>query len=66
MTDSGSALRFGAGAAGRRSEDPPLLTGRGRFTDDVDVPGQAHAAFVRSPIAHARIRRIDVAPALAL
>jgi len=66
LTDSGSALRFGAGAAGRRSEDPPLLTGGGRFTDDVDRPGQAHGAFVRSPIAHGRIRRVDVAPALAV
>ena len=42
-------MRFGSAAGGRRSEDGPLLTGRGRFTDDVDLPGQAHAAFVRAP-----------------
>ena len=49
----------------RRLEDPPLLTGRGRFVDDIDVPGALHAAFVRSPHAHARIGRIDAAAARA-
>ncbi|OGK86234.1 MAG: hypothetical protein A2W08_04915 [Candidatus Rokubacteria bacterium RBG_16_73_20] len=53
-------LRFGSGRGSLRSEDPPLLTGRGRFTDDVGVPGQAHAVFVRSMVAHAEIRGIDV------
>ncbi len=48
-----------------RKEDFRLLTGRGRFFDDVDVHGQAYAAFVRSPHAHARIEAIDAAPALA-
>ena len=66
MTDSGSSLRFGAVAGGRRSEDGPLLTGGGRFTDDLDVPGQAHAAFVRATQAHAVIRGIDPHPALGL
>ncbi|HSB40686.1 MAG TPA: molybdopterin cofactor-binding domain-containing protein, partial [Methylomirabilota bacterium] len=65
MSGAPGALRFGAGS-GRRSEDGPLLTGRGRFTDDVDLPGQVHAVFVRSPIAHAVIRGVDPAPALAL
>jgi carbon-monoxide dehydrogenase large subunit len=60
------ALRFGTAAAGRRSEDGPLLTGRGRFTDDLSLPGQAHAAFTRSPVAHAVIRGVDVRPALAI
>ena len=61
-----SSLRFGAVAGGRRSEDGPLLTGRGRFTDDLDVPGQAHAVFVRSQVANAVIRRVDATAARAL
>lgn len=48
----------------RRVEDQRLLTGQGRFTDDVSFPGQAHAAFLRSPHAHARIGSIDTAAAL--
>ena len=43
----------------KRSEDPRLLTGRGTFVDDIRLPGMAHAAFLRSPHAHARILRID-------
>jgi len=53
------------GRALPRIEDHALLTGAGRFTDDVSLPGEAHAAFVRSPHAHARIAGIDAAPALA-
>ena len=48
-------LRFGRARAAIRSEDAPLVTGAGRFTDDIDLPGQAHAAFVRAPVAHAAI-----------
>jgi carbon-monoxide dehydrogenase large subunit len=55
----------GMGKPLRRKEDARLLTGAGRFGDDVSLPGQAHACFVRSPYAHARITTIDVAPALA-
>ena len=62
---AGDGLRFGHGAGGGRSEDGPLLQGRGRFTDDVDLPGQAHAVFLRAPVAHALIRCIDPGPALA-
>ena len=40
----------------RRVEDPRLLTGTGRYVDDVTVPGMLHATFVRSPTAHALIR----------
>ncbi len=47
----------------RRVEDRRLLTGQGCYVDDVQVPNMAHAAFVRSPHAHARIRSIDVAAA---
>ena len=49
----------------RRIEDARLLTGHGRFTDDVPLENAAHAAFLRSPHAHARIRALDVRPALA-
>ncbi len=54
------------GRALPRVEDARLLTGNGRFTDDVELPGMLHAAFVRSPHAHARIRAIDASAALAL
>ncbi len=50
----------------RRKEDRRLLTGRGRFSDDVNLPGQVYAAMARSPHAHARIAEIDSAAALAL
>ena len=57
-------MRFGSDRDARRSEDAPLLAGRGRFTDDVSVPGQAHAAFVRAQVGHADVRGVDVARAL--
>ncbi|MEK9706463.1 MAG: xanthine dehydrogenase family protein molybdopterin-binding subunit, partial [Alphaproteobacteria bacterium] len=44
----------------RRREDVRLLTGTGRFADDANRDGQAHAAFVRSPVAHGNIRLIDI------
>ncbi|MGH6720323.1 MAG: xanthine dehydrogenase family protein molybdopterin-binding subunit, partial [Alphaproteobacteria bacterium] len=50
----------------RRLEDPRLLAGRGRFLADEAVPGLLHAAFVRSPWAHARIVRLATGPALAV
>ncbi len=49
----------------RRVEDARLLSGQGRFTDDVSLPGEAHAAFARSPHAHARIAKLDAAAARA-
>jgi carbon-monoxide dehydrogenase large subunit len=48
----------------QRNEDERLLTGRALFVDDVELPGMLHAAFLRSPHAHARIRAIDVSAAL--
>ena len=54
------------GARVARMEDPALLAGAGRFVDDVTLPGALHACFVRSPHAHARIRAIDAAAALAM
>src|SRR3954469_4276884 len=47
------------GQAIRRKEDPPLIRGRGRFTDDIVLPGQLWAVIVRSPEAHANIVSID-------
>ncbi|HUF28795.1 MAG TPA: molybdopterin cofactor-binding domain-containing protein [Gemmatimonadaceae bacterium] len=51
------------GASVKRREDARFLTGRGTFTDDVKLAGTIHAAFVRSPHAHARIRGIDTGAA---
>jgi carbon-monoxide dehydrogenase large subunit len=58
------AKHFGARVA--RLEDPALLTGRGRFVDDIKLAGALHACFVRSPHAHARIRAIDTSGARAM
>jgi carbon-monoxide dehydrogenase large subunit len=60
---TGSHIRFGAADDARRVEDTPLLTGYGRFTDDLAVLGEAHAAFVRAPAAHAEIRGVDTTAA---
>jgi len=49
-----------------RKEDPRFLVGRGRFVDDITLPNMAHAAVLRSPHAHARIKSIDTAAAQAL
>src|SRR5947199_9411957 len=46
-----------------RKEDARLVTGRGRFSDDFKLDGEAHAAMVRSPHAHARMVHIDCARA---
>ena len=53
------------GAPIKRLEDPRLLTGGGRYVDDLARPGTAHAVFARSPHAHARLRRVDGRRALA-
>ena len=50
----------------KRVEDPRLLTGQGQYIDDIQLPNMAHAAALRSPHAHARIRSIDTAKAKAL
>ena len=54
------------GASIKRSEDPRILTGAGRYVDDIKLPGMLHAAFVRSPLAHARVLSVDVEAARAL
>src|SRR3989442_8633879 len=51
------------GARVQRREDPRLITGHGHFTDDFTRVGVAHVAFVRSPHAHALIKKIDVTAA---
>ncbi len=53
----------GIGQPVRRREDRRLLTGAGRYSDDLNLPGQAYAVMVRSPHAHALIRRSDIAAA---
>ncbi|MEE2746480.1 MAG: xanthine dehydrogenase family protein molybdopterin-binding subunit [Pseudomonadota bacterium] len=53
----------GIGAAVKRKEDGRFLTGKGRYTDDINRPNQAYAYFLRSPVAHARIKSIDVSGA---
>lgn len=58
--------RFGSGQSVRRIEDPALVAGQGRFTDDVSLPGQTWLSVQRSPYPHARIVAIDAAAALAL
>jgi carbon-monoxide dehydrogenase large subunit len=55
----------GIGQPVRRREDLRLVTGRGRYSDDLNLPGQAYAIFVRSPHAHALIRKLDVTAARA-
>jgi carbon-monoxide dehydrogenase large subunit len=55
-------MKFGIGQAVTRIEDDRLLTGRGSFADDLDLPGALHLVLVRSPHPHARITGIDVAP----
>ena len=49
----------GIGASVTRKEDKKFLTGKGRYTDDINRPGQTHAYFVRSDVAHANIKSID-------
>ncbi len=51
------------GASVKRKEDPRLITGEGKYTDDVQLKGMAYMAVLRSPHAHARIRRVDVSRA---
>src|SRR3954470_20559865 len=59
-TELGIDDRFAIGQPVSRSEDPVLLRGEGRYSDDVNLPGQAYAVMVRSPHAHGVIRDIDI------
>ena len=60
-----SANGTGIGAAVKRKEDARFLTGRGRYTDDINLPGQLHGYILRSPVAHADIGGIDAGAAMA-
>ncbi len=64
MSDPITVQKFAMGQSVSRLEDPRLVQGLGRYSDDVNLPRQAHAVVVRSPHAHARIRGIDPAAAL--
>ena len=55
--------KFAVGQSVPRVEDPQLLRGKGRYTDDVSLPGQAYMVMVRSSVAHGTIRGIDMAAA---
>jgi carbon-monoxide dehydrogenase large subunit len=57
--------KFGIGQPVPRVEDPRFITGRGRYVDDIDLPHQCYGVVVMSPHAHARIKSIDTAKALA-
>ncbi len=57
--------KFGVGQSVRRVEDQRFITGHGRYTDDIDIAGQAYGHVVRSPEAHARIRALDIEAAKA-
>ena len=55
----------GVGAPVRRKEDLRFITGKGQYTDDISRPGETRAVFVRSPHAHAKIKRVDTTAAAA-
>jgi len=59
-------LKFAVGQPVPRQEDPTLLRGEGRYTDDVNRAGQAYAVMVRSPYAHGVLRGVDVEAARAM
>ena len=58
--------RFAVGQSVSRREDPVLLRGEGRYTDDLNLPGQLYGVMVRSRVAHGTITAIDTAEALAM
>jgi len=66
LTSRSRSARQGFGKPVPRKEDARLVTGRGRYSDDFSLPGQAQAQLVRSAHAHARVLRIDVTGALAV
>ncbi|MGE3712235.1 MAG: xanthine dehydrogenase family protein molybdopterin-binding subunit, partial [Hyphomicrobiaceae bacterium] len=63
IADKSRAAGTGIGMPVPRKEDRRLLTGNGRFSDDVTMPGEAYAVMLRSPHAHARITRVETANA---
>ena len=65
MSDEPKSTKL-VGSAIRRKEDPDILLGEARYTQDVTLPRMLHAVILRSPYAHARIRKINLDRALAL
>jgi aerobic carbon-monoxide dehydrogenase large subunit len=63
MQSVSTGPRFGKSQSGSRLEDVALITGAGRFTDDISLPGQAHAVFVRATVGHADIVSVDTSAA---
>jgi carbon-monoxide dehydrogenase large subunit len=61
-----STQKFGIGQSVPRTEDPRLLRGEGRYTDDINLPGQAYAVMVRSRVAHGVLKGIDISAAKAM
>src|SRR2546429_9429589 len=61
--DWSSLARPVFGTSVRRVEDPRLISGKGRYVDDLQPPGCLHAAFLRSHLAHAIIARLNLEPA---
>ena len=60
------SLKFGIGQPVPRNEDPTLLKGEGRYTDDVNLPNQAYCVMVRSQVAHGIVKGIDATEAKAM
>src|SRR2546425_13101183 len=58
-----ASARFGASRSQKRLEDERLLTGKGRYSDDLEFPRQCWLVLVRSPHAHAKLASIDLQPA---
>ncbi len=56
-------MKFGIGQPVRRHEDLRLVVGRGRYTDDIALPRMTHAFVLRSPVAHAHLKRVEAAAA---
>ena len=64
--DQLALTKYGIGQPVPRNEDPMLLRGEGRYTDDLNLPGQAYAVMVRSGYAHGVINGIDTEEARAM
>jgi carbon-monoxide dehydrogenase large subunit len=62
-SDDWAVAKFGVGQPVPRTEDPTLVQGKGRYTDDILLPGQCYAVMVRSPHAHGVINGIDTSDA---
>ena len=57
-------LEKGIGQSVKRKEDFRFITGRGNYTDDISLPHQLYAYFLRSPIAHAKLNSVNIEEAL--